>query len=158
MILPANLTRCMSEADQRAVAPNGKTSAELRAAAIAKDERELQKQLANYLRLLGLWFTQSRMDRRTSNTVGTPDFVFPYKSAAVYWEVKCPWSRALRPEQAKAREAIIKQGGEWRLITSLAEAQAHLRELDALAPAPAESIKTPPRPVSAQMRGIVAGG
>jgi hypothetical protein len=158
MMLPANITRCMSEADQRAVSSSGKSAAETRAAAVAKDERELQKQLANYLRLLGLWFTQSRMDRRTSNTVGTPDFVFPYRGAAVYWEVKCPWSRALRPEQAKAREAILKQGGEWRLITCLAEAQAHLRELDALASAPAESTKTPPRPLPAQLRGIVAGG
>jgi hypothetical protein len=40
----------------------------------------------------------------------------------------------LRPEQAKAREAIIAQGGIWNLITSLQEAQAHLRELDGVVP------------------------
>ena len=132
--LPANLTRLMSPADQRACSPSGKTGAELRAAAVAKDERELQKQIAGYLRLLNVWHVQSRMDKRTSNTVGAPDFIFPYAGAAVYWECKCPWSRALRPEQAKAREAIIAQGGQWRLITALAEAQAHLRELDGVLP------------------------
>jgi hypothetical protein len=124
-----NIIERMAPADRAAL--GRKTSAEARADAVAKDERELQKQIASYLRLLGLWFSQSRMDRRTSNTVGTPDFVFPYAGGRyVAWEVKCPWSRSLRPEQAKAREAIIAQGGEWRLVTSLAEAQAHLRELD----------------------------
>ena len=134
MIIPANLTRCMSEADQRNLSPTGRSAAETRAHAVAKDERELQRQVANYLRLLNVWHVQSRMDKRTSNTVGAPDFIFPYAGAAVYWECKCPWSRALRPEQAKAREAIIAQGGDWRLITTLAEAQAHLRELDGVLP------------------------
>jgi hypothetical protein len=134
MILPANLTRCMSEADQRRLSSNGKTPLEARAQAVAKDERELQRQVANYLRLLNVWHVQSRMDKRTSNTIGAPDFIFPYAGAAVYWECKCPWSRALRPEQAKAREAILAQGGDWRLITTLAEAQSHLRELDGVVP------------------------
>lgn len=127
-----NIIDRMAPADRAALARL--TSAEARAAAVAKDERELQKQLSGYLRLLNLWHVQSRMDKRTSNTVGTPDFVFPYRGRWVAWEVKCPWSRALRPEQAHARERIIEQGGEWRLITSLAEAQAHLREIDGVQP------------------------
>jgi hypothetical protein len=93
---------------------------------MAKDERELQRQIANWLRLHGIWFTQSRMDRRTSNTVGTPDFIFCYRGRFVAWEVKCPWSRALRPEQQKAADAIVAAGGEWRLVTSLVEAKGHL--------------------------------
>jgi len=108
-----------------------KSSNGARADAIAKTEREIHKEISKYLGLLNLWHCHSRMDRRTSNTVGTPDFLFAYRGRFVAWEIKCPWSRALRPEQAKAREAIIAQGGEWRLITSLAEAQAHLREIDA---------------------------
>lgn len=128
VFLPRNITACMAPCDQRAIL--GRTPAESREKAIAKDERELQKQVANYLRLLGVWNIQSRMDRRTSNTLGTPDFVFVYKGRFVAWEVKCPWSKSLRPEQSRARDAIIDQGGEWRLITSLAEAQACLRGLD----------------------------
>lgn len=127
-LLPQNIVDRMDPKDRAALGQ--KSSAEARAAAIAKDERELQKQIAGYLRLLNVWHVQSRMDRKTSNTVGAPDFIFPYKGAAVFWEVKCPWSRSLRPEQAHARERIEAQEGEWRLITSLAEAQAHLRELD----------------------------
>lgn len=129
-LLPRNITACMSAADQRAIL--GRTPAESREKAIVKDERELQKQIANYLRLLGVWNIQSRMDKRASNTLGTPDFVFPYKGNFVAWEVKIPWAKSLRPEQTHARDGIIKQGGEWRLITAFSEAQEHLRELDYL--------------------------
>jgi hypothetical protein len=127
-IIPQNIVDRMDPKDRAALFQ--KTSADRRAEAVAKDEREIQKAIAGYLRLLDLWHVQSRMDRRTTNTVGAPDFIFPYKGRAVFFECKCPWSRALRPEQAKARESIIKQGGVWRLITSLADAQACLRELD----------------------------
>jgi hypothetical protein len=127
-LVPQHIVDRMDPKDRAALGQ--KSSTEARADAIAKDEREIQKQIAGYLRLLNVWHVQSRMDRKTSNTVGAPDFIFPYKGAAVFWEVKCPWLRSLRPEQAHARERIEAQGGEWRLITSLAEAQAHLRELD----------------------------
>jgi hypothetical protein len=70
------------------------------------------------------------MNKKRTGTLGTPDFLLPYKGRFVAWEVKCAWSRALRPEQAQAKAKIEAQGGEWRLITSLPEAQAHLRELD----------------------------
>ncbi len=127
-ILPPNILEKMAPADRAAIGQ--KSGAELRAVAVTKDEREIQKLIAGYLRLLDVWAAQSRMDRRTSNTVGTPDFLFCYRGRFVAWEVKCSWARNLRPEQAQARDAIIAQGGEWRLITSLAEAQGHLRELD----------------------------
>ena len=128
-VVPGNLLKCMSEADQRRFSRSGKTPAEAREHAMAKDERELQRQIANYLRLHGIWFTQSRMDRRTSNTVGTPDFIFCYRGRFVAWEVKCPWAKALRPEQANARDSIIEAGGEWRLVTTLAEGKEHLEEI-----------------------------
>jgi hypothetical protein len=132
MSLPQNLINRMAPADRAALGK--KTSAEMRAAAAVKDERELQRQVANYLRLLGVWFSQARMDRRATATVGTPDFVFPYRGRYIAWEAKTPWAPVLRPEQASARTHIIAQGGEWRLITTLGEAQAHLRELDGVLP------------------------
>lgn len=131
-IIPENILSKMDPKDRAELGQ--KTNTDRRAEAIAKDEKEIQKQVAGYLRLLNVWFTASRMDRRTSNAVGTPDFILPYKGHAVFFECKCAWSRALRPEQAKAREEIIKQGGVWALVTSLAEAQACLRELDGIQP------------------------
>lgn len=127
-VLPENLLKCMDEADRRAL--GAKSNTDRRAEAIAKDEREIQKQVGNYLRLLDLWHDQDGMHKRRTGTLGAPDFQFPYRGRYVAWEVKCPWSRSLRPEQQKAADAIEKQGGRWRLITSLPEAQAHLREID----------------------------
>jgi hypothetical protein len=131
-IVPQNIVECMDPKDRAALGQ--KTNTDRRAEAIAKDEREIQKQVAGYLRLLNVWFTASRMDRRTSNAVGTPDFLFCRHGKFIAWECKTAWARSLRPEQAKAREAILSAGGEWRLITSLAEAQEHLRELDGIQP------------------------
>lgn len=133
-LLPENILSRMAPEDRAALGERGRTNNDRREQAIAKDEREIQKQIAGYLRLLNLWHVQSRMDRRTSNTVGAPDFILVRKGKPVFWEVKCPWSRALRPEQARARDAILAEGGEWRLITSLSEAQAHLREIDGIEP------------------------
>lgn len=129
-IIPESLLKLMSPQDRAKLGQRGKTSDDYRKQAVAKDEKQIQKDISGYLRLLGIWHVQSRMDRRTSNTVGTPDFIFVYKGFAVFWECKTAWSSHLRPEQAEARAAIIRQGGHHRVITGLHEAQAHLRELD----------------------------
>jgi hypothetical protein len=100
---------------------------EARNKAIAKDEREIQKQIAGYLRLIGAYYVQSRMDRKTTNQAGTPDFIVLWKGQVHFWEVKCPWSPKLRPEQTQAKMSIESNLGNWLLITSLAQAQAALK-------------------------------
>jgi hypothetical protein len=69
------------------------------------------------------------MHKRRTGTLGTPDFIFPFKGKFVAWECKPPWSTRLRPEQETARQGIVEQGGQWRLITTLDEARQHLSEL-----------------------------
>lgn len=138
--VPANITACMSPDDQRAFSPTRRTPEETREAAAAKDEREIQRQVANYLRLLRVPFNQDAMNKRRTGTLGWPDFTFPYRGRCdararfVAWEVKPVWSQKLRPEQSAVAEAIKATGAEWRLITSVADAQAHLREIDEIAP------------------------
>lgn len=105
------------------VTPEAKRKAE------ARDEREIQKQIAGWLRLVGAYYVQSRMDRKTSNQPGTPDFIVLWKGKTLYWEVKTPWSQKLRPEQMAARIQIEDQGGAWSLITSLRDAQEQLRAI-----------------------------
>lgn len=129
-ILPPNIIDRMAPSDRASIGV--KTSAEHRAKAAAQDEREIQKGIASYLRLLDIPFNQDAMHRKRTGTVGWPDFVFPYKGKFIAWEVKCPWSRALRPEQAAMSRDLQRAGAEWRLITSVAEAQAHLREMDGI--------------------------
>jgi len=97
----------------------------------AKTEKKLQGEIANYLRLHGIWYDQDGMQRRRSGAKGAPDFQFPYRGFYVAWEVKTDTGK-LRPEQIEAGEKIVTQGGKWRVIHGIAEAQAHLRELDAM--------------------------
>ena len=127
--LPAKLRAQVDPDMPQALLPG--VTPEAREKAVAKNEREIQRDIANLLRQRGIWHVQSRMDRKTSNTVGTPDFLFPHRSRWVAWEVKCPWSPRLRPEQAEARDAILRQGGVWQLITSCQQAREHLAELEA---------------------------
>jgi hypothetical protein len=131
-IMPQNIVDCMDPKDRAAL--GRKSSAEARADAIAKNEKQIQKQIADFLRLLNVPFYHSRMDRKTTTQKGTPDFLVCRKGRFVAWEVKTPWCAVLRPEQAIERAKILSEQGEWRLITSLAEAQAHLRELDGIQP------------------------
>lgn len=107
-----------------------KTPEESREKAIANDEREIQKMIYSWLNLEGLYFDWDAMHKKRTGTTGAPDFQLPYKGRAVFWEVKPPWAQKLRPEQVEVMGKIIKQGGRWRLITCLQDAQAHLRELD----------------------------
>lgn len=104
------------------------TVSEAREKAAVRDEKELQGQIANYLRLHGIWFDQDATHKRRTGSLGTPDFIFPYNGRFIAWEVKTPWAAKLRPEQEDAREAIIAQGGQWRLVTSLSHAIQHLAE------------------------------
>lgn len=99
--------------------------------AAIRDEKELQNQIANLLRLRGIWCDQDAMHKRRTGTVGTPDFLFPYRGRFVAWECKPPWDTKLREEQEEARVCILQQLGIWRLITSVDDAQGHLREMDA---------------------------
>lgn len=111
------------------------TPAEQREKSAAKDEREIHGLIYSWLNLEGLYFEHENTGKRHTGRKGMPDFRLPYRSKRgqtffVAWEVKPSWRQQLRPEQAEARDKIIAQGGAWRLVTSLVDAQNHLRELD----------------------------
>ncbi len=92
-------------------------------------EGELQKQIANLLRLRGIWFDQDAMHKRRTGTSGAPDFQFPYLGKFVAWEVKYGKGK-LSEAQERVRDAIQRQGGEWRLITSVREAIESIAFMD----------------------------
>lgn len=128
-----SVAKCLSAETRKAEKVT--TPEEARDKAVLRNEKELQNLLANYLTIHGLWFDRDAMHKRRTGTVGTPDFIFPYLSKSgrgyfVAWEVKAPWAKTLRAEQIEARDRIMAQGGEWRLITSLPDAQEHLRQMD----------------------------
>jgi hypothetical protein len=55
-----------------------------------KLEKELQEQIVGFLERNNTVVIRSRMDRKTSTNVGTPDLLFALKGRAVAFEVKRP--------------------------------------------------------------------
>src|SRR5438105_3384705 len=79
-----------------------------------KTEKLLQEQIANWLRQHDTWFCRSRMDRKTSNGLGTPDFLFtwPYQRGGFApVAVECKIGNAtLSEEQERVRKEMLDCG------------------------------------------------
>lgn len=97
----------MSPEDRRRMFPGtaGMTAAEARGVAVAKSEKELQRQIEQMLRRHGIEPTRQRMDKASNIAIGLPDFSFSVHGRAVYWEVKMPGEKP-RPEQAAMLEKL----------------------------------------------------
>lgn len=131
-VLPENFLRLISAEERKAIGQP--SAAEAVSKFVDRSEKKLQGEIAGYLRLHGLWFDQDAMHKRRTGTNGAPDFQFPYRGkngrcCFVAWEVKTATGK-LRDDQEHARVMIEAQGGQWRLIRSLTDAQTHLREID----------------------------
>lgn len=106
----------------------GMTAAEALAKAEAKSERDIQNQIANWLLLHGVWFTRSAMNKRTTNTLGTPDFLLAVNGRAIGLEVKFGAGK-LRPEQENAITEMGKNGWCVAVVRSLPEAIEFIEEV-----------------------------
>ena len=147
-VLPDKFLKCMALADRKSLGAAGETTAETDAKAQVRSERELQKLIVSYLRLHGIEPIVSRMDRRTSNNLGTPDILFCVSSAffrirpntgaydsgwiryACAWEVKLPGC-SLRPAQETMKQRLTTAPNGWthRVIYSLEQARNELKQM-----------------------------
>lgn len=146
-ILPESYLKCMSEEDRKKLGKGGRTWEESLARGEARSEKELQDWIGNLLRLKGIEAIRSRMDRKTSNNVGCPDFLFCIRSAepeklagfegelitvwvdrCCAWEVKLP-GKKLGEEQERMQKRMTRLPNVWRwsLITSVDDALRELR-------------------------------
>ena len=66
----------MSADDRRSLGKGTMTKDEALAKAALKSERDLQDLISEYLRMKNIVAVRSRMDKKTTVPVGTPDFVF----------------------------------------------------------------------------------
>jgi len=85
----------------------------------AKSEGELQKQIRSLLSLRGVWFFQARMDKRTTGTPGTPDFLMNGWAM----EVKHGTGK-LSEDQIKCHEAMRKSGWKVYVVRNMEEVRA----------------------------------
>jgi hypothetical protein len=111
--IPNHILEKMPRAD-RPAGKAGMTAAECQEKIELKSEKELQRQCANYLRQRDIWFAQSRMDRKTSNKVGTPDFLFAHNHVPIAVECK-HGAEKLSDEQEAAFAKMTLNG--WKCFT-----------------------------------------
>lgn len=93
-----------------------------------RTERDLQNQIADYLRLRGVPFYRSRMDKRTTSKLGTPDFLICVASKFLALEAKRDGEEPT-PEQVMELDAIRAAGGIALIVTKLEQVKIVLDEL-----------------------------
>jgi hypothetical protein len=91
-------------------------------------EKELQEQIAGYLRIRSVWFARNRMDRPTTTTLGQPDFLIALHGNAVGIEVKRAGEDPTK-EQKECHAAMRQNGWTIYVVYSLEEVK---KILDAL--------------------------
>jgi hypothetical protein len=117
-----------------------KPQEEIAAEGEVKTERDLHKAVANVLRLRGIEFFDSRMDRKTTRPKGEPDFLFSVWIESNYehlscvnacaWELKLP-GRQLDPDQVKMFERMKAAPNSWQccVVSSVDQALEELKRL-----------------------------
>jgi hypothetical protein len=129
MILPENILSKMSPADRKKIGKAGVTSEEAALKQIVKSEGELQKLINNELNRREIWFAWSRMNKRTTSKIGTPDFLFSYKGKFCAVEAKHE-KREPTKEQRDAIRSIQRNGGTVAVIRTFQGFLDFLRTLD----------------------------
>ena len=127
-IIPENIRRRMRPEDRQAIGKPAMTNEDAQAKINGKREKELQENIANLLRQRNIWFMRQRMDRKTTGTLGAPDFLFAINGRACAFEVKLPGGK-LTDDQMRAIVAMTNNGWFFRVVHSEAEA---LKELDSI--------------------------
>jgi len=129
-LLPPNMLRCMSAADREPLGKAGQTAAEAFALSDIANERELQDQIAQFLRMKGVQAVfSSRMDRRTTNKVGQPDFLFCYQGCSIGLEAKMP-GRGPTEEQAEMHRRMVLDGWTVAVVRGLEDVRELLRRVE----------------------------
>lgn len=77
-VLPDNILRRMDTTDRSKLGKAGVTSSEAQEKCDAKSEKEIHRQIEQWLNLHGVVYIHSRTDRKTTNAVGLPDFIFAW--------------------------------------------------------------------------------
>lgn len=127
----------MSKSDREALGKGGMTAEEALAKAEVKNERDLQRQIVALLRLKGIEPIVSRMDKRTSNNVGTPDILFcvhveidssSWAAVGCAWEVKFGDGKlSVEQQRMHVRMSTPPNGWRIRVIRSVDEAIEELQ-------------------------------
>lgn len=131
--IPEHILSKMNPEDRAPMGKAGLTQAELDVRTNARNEKELQAQVENLLRLRDIFFVRSRMDRPTTTRRGTADFVLAYRSVPVALE--CKVGANVQTEEQKRVEFQMRANGWFYIIVRhIDDVIAVLKMFDAEAP------------------------
>lgn len=92
-------------------------------------ERALQEQIVSFLRAKGIFVDVSRMDRRTTNTVGRPDLLCAHNGKPFAFEVKTATGKCSE-EQLRVHEQMRSNGWTVMVVRSVEEVRDALRKVE----------------------------
>lgn len=116
-VLPENILKRMRPEDRKPLGKAGRTYEECTAQASIKLERELHKLISNELLRRGIFAVHSRTDKRTTNAVGVPDFIFAIGGRPIAVEVKMP-KGVLSGEQLAVMNQMKATGWNYFVVRS----------------------------------------
>jgi hypothetical protein len=126
--LPDHILRMIDFAERQKLGREFRTFEEVQLNAERYTERKLHAQIRNLLSLKEIVYFESRMDRRTTQRKGTPDFIFAAKGIPIAWECKTGKSK-LSPEQEQMLQAMEVNGWRIKVVRSLQEAAEALKDI-----------------------------
>lgn len=117
--LPDALVRAIAKGDRKVLGLV--TSEEALCAQELRQEREMHKLFANWLRLHGVPFIHARMDKKSTIRRGWPDFTLLWGGRALCLEFKLP-GEGLDPDQIEVHRELTLNGTPVQTVHSVAEA------------------------------------
>lgn len=109
----------------------GKLRSEIEQEQRLKREKDIQKEIAQYLRFHDIYYGQARMDKKTTNILGWPDFTFCFDGVPIALEVKCPGG-VQSEDQKEAERRMTANGWSYYLVHSLEDVKHIITSLKKL--------------------------
>lgn len=126
-LLPENIRKCMQKEDRIDVGIL--TDEEATRKRNDQLEKEVQEEIARLLQLRGIWFERKAMHKKSTGTVGCPDFLLAVHGNAVAIEVKVG-SNNLSDDQIMCRKQMMENKWSYFVVRELSEAKAVLDWVD----------------------------
>jgi hypothetical protein len=119
-ILPEHVLRCVSPEDRAKMGKAGLTAEEANEKGLARAERDLQKEIVQYLNLRNITVLWHRMDKKSHATIGCPDLLFCKDGVPWGIEVKTSAGR-VRAEQYETMRKMTVDGWQCAVVRSFQE-------------------------------------
>lgn len=129
--IPDKVLRLMPAEERARLGKAGRTLVEVFAEEDRRAERKIQQEIAQFLRMRDIPFDWKAMHRKSTATVGWPDFTLAYRGIPLALEAKTATGKC-SPEQAALHTKLAAHGWGVHVVRGLPEVKALLDAIDAI--------------------------